>query len=81
MLALSAQRLVCACVQAGEKEGRCGWRWCLQQLAAPAAASGLGADDLPAAAEGGEGEGGGGGKGWDPAKLLRSVLQQVDVHK
>ena len=81
MLALSAQRLVCACVQAGEKEGRCGWRWCLQHLAAPAAASGLGADDLPAAAEGGEGEGGGGGKGWDPAKLLRSVLQQVDVHK
>lgn len=65
---------------AGDKEGRCGWRWCLQQLAAPVAASagevaGL-ADDA------GEGEdGGGSGKGWDPAKLLRSVLQQVDVHK
>jgi hypothetical protein len=69
-------------VQAGEKEGRCGWRWCLQQLAAsPAAGMGTVADDALAAANGGDGDDGE-RKGWDPAKLLRSVLQHVgDVRK
>jgi hypothetical protein len=73
-------------MQAGEKEGRCGWRWCLQQLAAPApAAAGEGgggsADAAGADGDGGGGGGLAGGKEWDPAKLLRTMLQQVDVHK
>ncbi|KAI3428218.1 hypothetical protein D9Q98_006598 [Chlorella vulgaris] len=70
------------CTQVGEKEGRCGWRWCLQQLAAsPAAGMGTVADDALAAANGGDGDDGE-RKGWDPAKLLRSVLQHVgDVRK
>ncbi len=62
-------------LQAGDKEGRCGWRWCLRQLAAAAA---------PAAADASgpaEEEGEGGGRDWDPAQLLRSVLNKVDVHK
>lgn len=63
--------------QAGDKEGRCGWRWCLQQLAASSSAA-ADARDVPTALDDEEG---GGGKDWDPAKLLRSVLQQVDVQK
>lgn len=62
-------------LQAGDKEGRCGWRWCLRQLAASAA---------PAAPDAGgpaDEEGEGGGRDWDPAQLLRSVLNKVDVHK
>lgn len=66
-------------LQAGEKEGRCGWRWCLQQLAAvPTAAESAAA---ASAADDREGEGGGSGREWNPSKLLRHVLQQVDVHK
>ncbi|KAL4443734.1 hypothetical protein ABPG75_011471 [Micractinium tetrahymenae] len=77
---LALHRPFCPWVNcAGEKEGRCGWRWCLQQLAAaPTAAESAAA---ASAADDGEGEGSGSGREWDPAKLLRQVLQQVDVHK
>ncbi|PSC71587.1 C3HC zinc finger-isoform 2 [Micractinium conductrix] len=68
--------------QAGEKEGRCGWRWCLQQLAAAAlltgaaAAAGAGSDGHEDGS-GGEGEGEGGSRPrWNPAAMLRSCLQQ-----
>jgi hypothetical protein len=74
-------RLILHYVQAGEKDGCCGWRWCLQQLTPPSVGASGGADRLQALADGDESEGAGGAKAWDPAKLLRSVLQQVDVHK
>lgn len=64
-------------LQAGDKEGRCGWRWCLRQLAASAAPAAPDAGGAAAAEEEGEG----GGRDWDPAQLLRSVLNKVDVHK
>lgn len=45
------------CTQAGKKEGRCGWRWALQQLAAaPTAAESMSAS-AAAAAEDGDGDG------------------------
>ncbi|PRW56570.1 Nuclear-interacting partner of ALK [Chlorella sorokiniana] len=75
---LALHRAFCPWVnatQAGDKEGRCGWRWCLRQLAASAA---------PAAPDAGgpaEEEGEGASRDWDPAQLLRSVLNKVDVHK
>ncbi|KAI7845018.1 hypothetical protein COHA_001384 [Chlorella ohadii] len=75
---LALHRTFCPWVnatQAGDKEGRCGWRWCLRQLAAAAAPA------APDASGPAEEEGEGGGRDWDPAQLLRSVLNKVDVHK
>ena len=56
----------------------------LESAPAPAAAGEGGGGSADAAGADGDGGGGGGlagGKEWDPAKLLRTMLQQVDVHK
>ena len=77
--------LLYALLQAGEKGGRCGWRWCLQQLAAAApavaGADGAAAVVADAAAERDAGGDGDGGRDWNPLKLVRDALHSVDVYK